>query len=70
MLMNVEQVAEKLGVTPKRVYYYCAQGFLPHVHIGRQIKFSSDQIEGWIERGGTPLSPPVVDDEQGGSHVE
>ncbi len=70
MLMKVEQVAEKLGVTTKRVYYYCARGFLPHVRIGRQIKFSSDQIDRWIAEGGTPLSQPVVNEDQGGEHVE
>jgi len=69
MLLDVAQVAERLGVTPKRVYYYVARGFLPTVRIGRQIKFSSDQIERWIEAGGTPLAPPVVDDHQGGIHV-
>lgn len=70
MLMNVEQVAERLGVNAKRIYYYCERGFLPHIRIGRQIKFSSDQIDHWLEHGGTPLSLPVVDDEPGGCHVE
>ncbi len=70
MLMSAEEVAKLLGVSTKQIYYYCRQGTCPHIRIGRQVKFSSDQIDRWLDAGGTPLPGGRSDQRRGGCHVE
>jgi len=70
MLQDVNDIAAMLGMTTKQVYYYCRQGTLPHIRLGRQIKFSGDQIQRWLDDGGSPLSTPGAVEHSGGRHED
>lgn len=58
MLLTCKQVAEKLQLRPHRVYDLVREGRIPHVRIGKQIRFSMDQIDAWLSNGGSPLQAP------------
>ena len=53
-LATAGQVAWYLNITSTRVYEACRAGLIPHVRIGRSIRFSRAEITAWVERGGTP----------------
>ena len=67
MLMNVTQTAEHLGIPARQVYYYCSKGLIPHIRIGRLVRFSEDQIKRWIEAGGSSLPDGRNGAQQGGN---
>jgi excisionase family DNA binding protein len=53
-LLNVEDVARCLDVTPRWVYAEANAGRLPHVKVGRFFRFKPESIEDWLaanERG-------------------
>lgn len=53
-LATAEWVARRLGVRVHRVYALAREGTLPCVRIGsRQLRFSPEAIEEFIERGGS-----------------
>ncbi len=52
-LITVHQLAVLLQVRPHRVYELVRQDAIPHVRIGKkQIRFSIERINRWIEEGG------------------
>lgn len=55
MLLTVDEVAERLRVTKCWIYTEVRAGRLPHVRLGRYVRFRADAIDSWIEeieRGG------------------
>ncbi len=54
-LMAVEEVADILGVRVHRVYELARANILPHVRLGRQLRFSPEKINEFIENGGQAL---------------
>src|SRR5690606_14147029 len=54
-LLTAVQAAERLDVTPARLYELARTGTLPAVRIGRQIRFSPEALNEWIDRGGHAL---------------
>jgi hypothetical protein len=42
---------------------------IPHIRIGRTIRFSEDQIRDWIKAGGSPLVEDHENGQEGGSHA-
>lgn len=54
-LMAVEEVADILGVKVHRVYQLARADILPHVRLGRQLRFSPEKISEFIEGGGQAL---------------
>ena len=55
-LKNATQLAELLQVTKYRIYELVRQNMIPHVKIGRQIRFSEEKIQEWIDSGGSSLN--------------
>ena len=55
-LLTADQVAARLGIHPDQVYYHARKGQIPSVRIGRSVWFVEDQIDRWLEAGGTPDS--------------
>jgi excisionase family DNA binding protein len=51
-LATVDTVVERLGVSRYRVYELAREGLLPHVRIGKSVRFDMDRVEEWIEAGG------------------
>lgn len=52
-LVDASAVAKRLGVSRFRIYELARTGALPHVRIGRSMRFDPQQLEQWIEEGGT-----------------
>ena len=42
-------IAEKLGVTPARVYQLCDAGVIPHIHWGRGVRIPRTSWERWLQ---------------------
>lgn len=54
-LITADDVAERLGVPKSRVYEMARQERIPHVRIGRLVRFSPVELESWIREGGQDL---------------
>ena len=72
MLLDIESVAEALGISIRQVRRMVAEGRIPHVRIGGLIRFDPDEIIQWIDDrrvgGGTGVSESVRS--SGGQHPD
>jgi excisionase family DNA binding protein len=59
-LLRAREVALMLRVTEARVYELARRKLLPHIKLGRQVRFSENLLREWVEHGGT-----VCEDETG-----
>ena len=48
-LLEAEDVAEYLGVRTDWVYREVRAGRLPHIRLGRAVRFRRESIEAWID---------------------
>ena len=51
-LWNARQVAQRLGIHRNRLYLLVRTGRIPHLHIGRTLRFDPDAIRAWERSGG------------------
>lgn len=62
---TVPEVAARLGVPVKTVYWWCEQGILPHLKASRRVLVPVAALEQWIARQTqpgahpAPMPPPV-----------
>lgn len=49
-LLQAEQVAALLGVKRSSVYEYARTNQIPHVRIGRHVRFVRSDLESWLSR--------------------
>jgi len=49
-LLTTQEIAEVLGVKPSTIYQYTHQGYIPHVKIGKFVRFREKDVERWVER--------------------
>ena len=54
-IVSVKPIAELLDVKPSRVYDLAQQDLIPHIKLGRQVRFDLDKVEAWLEAGGQAL---------------
>lgn len=47
-ILNPEQVSSILKVKVSTIYQWTHQRFIPHVKIGRFVRFREDEIERWL----------------------
>lgn len=47
-LLRAEEVAGRLAMSKAAVYRLAERGELPHVRIGRVVRFDVEALEGWI----------------------
>lgn len=52
-MLRVAAVAGMLDLPEKRIYELVRAGVLPHVRVGRSIRFNADTLSAWIEAGGS-----------------
>ena len=57
-LMNVNQVAEYLGVPKSTIYNLSMQGKIPHAHVGKLLRFKKVVIDNWLTDTGCDGSGP------------
>jgi excisionase family DNA binding protein len=62
-LMKAAQVAELLNVAESTIRKWVHYGFIPHVKLGRAVRFREKDIETWItertEKGRASLAPEI-----------
>jgi excisionase family DNA binding protein len=58
--MNVQEVAEYLGVHQDTIYTMVRQKQIPHFRIRRRILFNQVSIDAWIEKQETMLVPEAI----------
>jgi len=51
-LLIASEVAEIMSVTEARVYELARRKMIPHIRLGRQVRFSEKVLLDWVERGG------------------
>jgi len=49
LAMNQTQAAEALGVSVRTLRTWTRQGRVPHVQIGRMVRYPTDRLMAWIE---------------------
>lgn len=54
-LLRAREVALWLDISEWRVYDLVRQNLIPHVKMGRSIRFQRKAVQEWIETGGTGL---------------
>jgi excisionase family DNA binding protein len=59
--IGVEEIAAWLGVPRSWVYFQAASGRLPHVKIGKYVRFRADDMRAWVEaqRRGPAVGAPT-----------
>jgi excisionase family DNA binding protein len=71
---DIATLAERLWIKPSTLYAWAAQGSIPHLKLGRLLRFDPDEIEVWLKthrREAIPkLSPPRGWHSTGGDGVD
>ena len=49
-LLSVQEMADYLGVKTSTIYQYTHQGFIPHIKLGKNIRFRESVILKWLEK--------------------
>jgi len=49
-LLTPQEIAEVLGVSKSTIYQWTHQEYIPHVKLGRFVRFRKSQIEIWLEK--------------------
>jgi len=53
-LLTYEQMAQILQVSPGTLRNWVSQGFIPHIKIGRAVRFDPKVIEAWLQKRSHP----------------
>lgn len=54
-LMNHVEAAEYIGSTPGSVRWMCSMRRIPHVKLGRSVRFIRSDLDRWIEERRVPV---------------
>lgn len=52
-LLTAQEVADQTGLPLSRVYELSREDQIPHVRLGRALRYSAPAVREWIEAGGT-----------------
>lgn len=47
-MLNPEQVSDMLKIKVSTIYQWTHQRFIPHIKVGRFVRFREDEIERWL----------------------
>lgn len=56
-LMNIDQVAERLGVSVRHMRRLVAERRIPFVKWGHLLRFDPEDVDRWIEECAVPAMP-------------
>jgi len=48
-LLNIEEVAEILCVKPATIYGWVSEGYIPHIKLGRLVRFDKVEVIDWVQ---------------------
>jgi excisionase family DNA binding protein len=57
-LLTVRALSEWLQVKPSTIYLWAEQGGIPHLKLGRLLRFDSEEIDAWLHAHQREFSPP------------
>ena len=49
LLLTPAQAAKALAISPRKLWAMTASGEIPHVRIGRSVRYSLDDLHRWID---------------------
>ena len=49
LLLTLEQAAEALAISPRKLWDMTASGEIPHVRLGRCVRYPIDDLQHWID---------------------
>jgi len=49
-LLTPQQIADILGVQKSTIYQWTHQGYIPHVKLGKLVRFREKAVMEWIEK--------------------
>jgi excisionase family DNA binding protein len=49
VLLNARQTAEALGISPRTLWALTKHGELPHVRVGRAVRYRPADLDAWAE---------------------
>jgi excisionase family DNA binding protein len=49
-LLTPTEIADLLGVKTSTVYQWTHQGFIPHVKLGRLVRFREQAVSEWVDK--------------------
>lgn len=49
-LLTVDQIAEMLQVKTGTVYQWVHEGFVPHIKLGRLVRFNESEVMEWLRK--------------------
>jgi excisionase family DNA binding protein len=47
--LDIAALAERLGIKRSTLYAWAEQGMIPHVKLGRLLRFDPEEIEAWLQ---------------------
>lgn len=72
MYLTIKDVTKMLQIKPATLYAWVAQGMIPHLKIGRLLRFDPEEIEVWLQdHRREPIPEPTPHRRQHGTdHVD
>lgn len=49
-LLDINELSELLSVKSSTIYWWCSSDFIPHIKIGRLVRFEKDAVLEWLEK--------------------
>ncbi len=49
LLLNSRQAAEELSISERKLWSLTASGDIPHIRIGRAVRYPADDLHHWIK---------------------
>ena len=49
LLLTPKQAAEALSISPRKLWAMTASGEIPHLRIGRSVRYPVDELQRWID---------------------
>ena len=60
-LLTVDDLAELLeSISTDRIYELAREGQIPHVRVGRSVRFSAEAVAAWLASGGTGTDEKTI----------
>lgn len=50
LLMTADQAAASLAISPRKLWGLTQSGEIPHLRIGRSVRYDPDDLRSWIEQ--------------------
>ena len=48
-LIEIDELSAMLGVSKNTLYDWCAVKKIPHIKLGKFLRFNVDEIEAWLQ---------------------